>query len=86
MGTVKRKQVLIIYDPSKYNDNMILDDLRDEGFPYYFKLFTDVDWVIHDSSYIREADEVWCFGDVSTMQVYKECVKLGADIWDMTGD
>lgn len=76
------KRVLIIYDPERYTKQMILEDLREENFSYSFKFFNDVaEEVI--GGYVVDADEVWTFGDVDPLPVFKFAKQEGKDIWEM---
>lgn len=76
------KKVLIIFEPSKYTKEIILEDLRQENFSYSFKFFCDVaDEVV--GAYVNDADEVWTFGNVMQLPVFKYANQEGKDIWEM---
>lgn len=77
------RKVVIIYDTEKYDDKVILDELRAEDFAYKFKMFTDEEFMKHPLHYLDEADEIWTFGRVKNTDIYHTCITLGSDIWDM---
>lgn len=77
------RKVFVIYDTEKYTSDMILQDMRDEGFNHEFKLWTDVPFK-HAEHYLRGADEVWVFGYVDDIMHYQLAKKLGKDFWVMS--
>lgn len=56
--------------------------MRAEGFRHKYKFFTDVPQEMH-RLYLDEVDEVWVFGDVEDLEVYKLAILCGCDVWVM---
>lgn len=79
---IEPKRILIIFDEDKYDRQMILDDLKLEGFPHFYKFGNEVDKINWDA-YIWDSDELWVFGDVRTDKMYKVALELGVEVWQM---
>jgi len=76
------KNVFIVYDCAKFSKQMIVDDMRSEGFRHYFKFYTDLKQGQLET-YISSTDEVWVFGDVEGISAYNMAVAEGKEIWKM---
>lgn len=76
----KYKLVLILFDEN-YTMGQIESDLNDEDFGFDFAYCMDLN--DDDTIMIDLANEVWTFGDVTYSPVYKKCVGVGKDIWNM---
>ena len=76
------RNVLIIFDHDKFSKQMIMDDMKSEGFKHFFKFSMDItpDRML---TYIGNTDEVWVFGDVEDVLAYKIAVREGKEIWKM---
>lgn len=76
-------RVLIMFDSLKYTKSDILADLKSENFAHAFKFMCDLQNDSKRSGYIREANEVWVFGNVEHEEGYNEVFSEGKDIWVM---
>ncbi len=76
----KHKLVLVLFDDN-YTMGQIENDLNDEDFGFDFAYCIDLN--DDDMIMIDLVDEVWTFGDVTYSPVYKKCVAVGQDIWNM---
>jgi hypothetical protein len=75
-------KVLIIYSPLTHTKQTVIDEIVKEGYKHEFLFALDVG----DSELlerIQEADEIWCFGDVTSDQNYNLAMQHGGDIWIM---
>ncbi len=76
----KHKLVLVLFDDN-YNMGQIDIELKEERFDFDFAYCVDLN---NDNMIMIDlANEVWTFGDVTHSPVYKKCVAVGKDIWNM---
>ena len=74
------KKVYVIVDRENYTVERVKQEIREEGYPYEFFFgngheFSDL--------YMKEADEVWLFGNCKDIPDYKFAKEIGSDIWVM---
>lgn len=76
------RKIAIIHS-DKYTKETILEDMREEGFKYYFKFINDLELDDDKALYLEASDEVWTFGDVADQYNYDIAIDMGCDIWSM---
>jgi len=76
------KKVLIIFDEDRFTKEMILGDMKSEGFRYEFKVFNEIEPENYPM-YVDGTDEVWTFGEVGIYVITKLCEGAGKDFWVM---
>jgi len=84
MDVNNSKKVFIIFDRDKFTQSIILDELKSEGFPYFFKTMDTVEDDEVLCYYIEQSDEVWLFGEVECELAYRLANEKGCDIWQMS--
>ena len=75
-------KVLIIYSPKSFTKQTVIDTIVAEGYTHEFLFMVD----LADSElsyYLREASEVWVFGDCRGDVNLVMAEGLGADVWRM---
>lgn len=72
------RNVLIIRNRN-IDIDAIKQDLKEERYPHTFTFGDD----LSNDDDITVFDEVWTFGDVRAIKLYKKAVELEMDIWEM---
>ena len=77
--------VYVIYDKKKYKREDIIKDLREEGYTHNFFISELISGSVAPEHFsaMKNADEVWLFGDCDQYQDYKLARELGKDVWIM---
>lgn len=76
-------KVVVIYDKTKYDKDLIVDEFVEEGYTHQFKFASDLKFIEDSLQFIDDADEVWVFGDVDGMPEFDMALTKGKDIWVM---
>lgn len=71
----------MVYNPRFFSEDKVRLDLEQEGYPHNFYITSGGSPVPEE--YLKEADEVWCFGACETSPDYELAVELGKEIWQM---
>lgn len=69
-------------DVMEFTKDAVVKDLQDEGYKhdFFFGNFHDCKTAIE---YMKNADEVWCFGDCKDLSYFIKAKDFGCDIWQM---
>lgn len=69
-------------DTFRFNKDEVVQEIREEGYNHHF-FFANFNDIGTTEKSIKDADEVWVWGDCQDNAYYKLAKKLGADIWQM---
>jgi hypothetical protein len=76
------RNIFLIIDPNIFSEDDVRKIIREEGWGHSF-LFPTMSERSDNNSQLKMADEVWCFGEVSSQRDYKIAVELSCDLWQM---
>lgn len=74
------RNVGVITDGKKFHKSSVVAIIKLEGYKHNFVF---LDGVSDLEKYIKQCDEVWCFGQCGEMLEYKMAKNLNSDIWQM---
>lgn len=83
------RNVYVIVNTNKFTKERVVAELQEEGYKHNFFFGNVTQFPRNEDGYdirikhIKQADEVWCFGDCSEVYDYKLAKENGADIWQM---
>lgn len=76
------RNIFLIIDPNKFSKEDIIKIIKSEGWEHNF-YFPAMSEKSDNVSQLRLADEVWCFGEVSSQRDYFQAEDMTKDIWVM---
>lgn len=80
------RNVYVIMNTNKFTKERVVAEIQEEGYMHNFLFGNVTQFPVNDEfriKHIKQADEVWCFGDCSEVHDYKLAKEIGADIWQM---
>lgn len=75
-------KVLIIYSPKSFTKQTVIDIIVAEGYTHEFLFMVDLS-DLEVSMCLREASEVWVFGDCRGDVNLVMAEGMGCDVWQM---
>jgi hypothetical protein len=76
------RNIFLIIDPNKFNKEDIVNIIKSEGWEHNF-YFPSMSEHSDNKLQIRNADEIWLMGEVSSQRDYKIAIELNCDLWQM---
>lgn len=74
--------VVIIVDVMRFTKEDVVKDIREEGYQHNF-MFANFNAIDVVENALKNADEVWVWGDCKDLKYLKLAKEMGCDIWQM---
>lgn len=76
------RNVYIIFNSKELTKEQVVRELQEEGYNHNF-FFGNIRNMVIAHEYLKQSDEVWCFGKCDDIEDYMRARELGKDIWQM---
>jgi len=76
------RNVYIIYS-KEFTKDKIIQEIKAERWEHNFVFFSDITSGKDKIRYMGQANEIWCFGDCTHIQDYKDALIRNKDFWRM---